>query len=374
MAPASTTARDGLGPHFDARSCSSCHFMDGRGNPHNNPSSLVIKISFLNNGEYQPVPSYGGQLTRFAIDEFEPEGSVKINQVNSPVLFPYNQLTENAYQINWLKGLPKSNTIISPRIAPHLIGLGLIEAIDEQSIYKKHDPDDKDGDGISGRVNLIESNNGEQTLGRFGWQAESPTVAFQVGKALINDMGITNLIFSENICEDNLGHTQCAKGVETEISQHLFDQLVLYSKALAVPRIRVDNKKFKAGLSLFNKVQCDSCHTPFYVTDDNHPETQFANKTIAPFTDLLLHDMGDQLADKDIDGNIYTTEWRTPPLWGIGLFDEVNKHTYFLHDGRAKSIHEAILWHGGEAKKSKELYTELNSNEKKQLIEFLNAI
>ena len=372
VAPASTSARDGLGPHFDSRSCSGCHFMDGRGNPTTNPASLVIRIASLNHDQPSPVPRYGKQLTRHAINNFQPEGNISVSQVSSNLPGIDVPLTENQIKIEWLKGTPQQTVIISPRVAPHLIGLGLLEAIDTEKILLKHDPDDLNNDGISGRANWVQTKGQQPVLGRFGWQAESPSVAFQVGKALINDMGITNDIFGDNICLDLQEHPQCQSSSEPEISSHLFNQLVLYSKALAIPRIRASDAAFESGLALFEQTGCDSCHTPFHETTGK--DKAFANKTIAPFTDLLLHDMGEYLADKDSNGNPQKTEWRTPPLWGIGLFQAVNKHTQFLHDGRANSIHEAILWHGGEAHTAREKYLELSDQDMQQLLEFLNEI
>jgi CxxC motif-containing protein (DUF1111 family) len=258
-----------------------------------------------------------------------------------------------------------------------LIGLGLLEAIDEEDILALSDPDDENGDGISGRANYVwDIENEMEVMGRFGWKANQPTVRQQVAGAFLGDIGITTSIFPDENC--TLVQINCANslnGGEPELPDEFLDDVVLYSQTLAVPaRRNFEDEDVLLGKFLFNEIGCNSCHIEKITTGDDHEVSALRNQVIRPYTDLLLHDMGEGLADNRPDFLADGNEWRTPPLWGIGLFEKVNNHTFYLHDGRARNLEEAILWHDGEAKASKENFMNLSKTDRLALISFLNSL
>jgi CxxC motif-containing protein (DUF1111 family) len=254
--------------------------------------------------------------------------------------------------------------------------VGLLEAIPEDDIVAASDPDDSDGDGISGRPNWVtDTTTGERSLGRFGWKANVASVERQVAGAFLGDIGVTSPILPEQNCTEV--QTACAaapNGGEPEISADLLEKVVFYTQTLAVPARRdLTSSEVKEGANVFAELGCSGCHQPRQETG-NDPLAALANQVIFPFTDLLLHDMGPRLADDRPDGEASGTEWRTAPLWGIGLTETVSGHTFFLHDGRARSLEEAILWHGGEAEASVEGFKALSSEQRLQLVAFLRSL
>lgn len=388
QAPSSTTARDGLGPHFNAKSCSGCHFKDGRGQPPATVGQLsegfLIRLSIPGSDMYGaplPDPIYGGQFQDHAIDAASAEGSFEIVWEYISGSYPDGQsytLRKPAIQFRELHyGEMHPDIMTSPRVAPQMIGLGLLEAIAEQDILKAADEQDANGDGISGRPNyvwnVIEN---KKQLGRFGWKANEPTLLQQISGAFNGDMGITTSIFSdEHISNNQQALKKLPNGGVPEMPDDDLQKLHLYCATLAVPaRREVDNAQVLAGMALFEKIGCDACHTPTMQTGIHPLFSVLNNQTIHPYTDLLLHDMGEGLADGRPDFMASGTEWRTPPLWGIGLFKTVNKHTYYLHDGRARNLEEAILWHAGEASAAKAAFMQLSEKERQQLLVFLSSL
>ena len=239
------------------------------------------------------------------------------------------------------------------------------------------DPDDADGDGISGRPNMVwDIRRSEVVLGRFGWKANEPTVEQQAAAAFLGDIGITSTLFPEENCP--AAQDACAaapNGGTPEIPDERLAQVEFYVQTLAVPAMRnVDDPRVRRGAELFVQTGCAACHRPRHVTGDDHPVEPLRNQTIFPFTDLLLHDMGEGLADGRPDGLATGREWRTPPLWGIGLVEVVNRHTMFLHDGRARSLEEAILWHGGEGQAARDQFMALTRDERDALLQFLRSL
>jgi CxxC motif-containing protein (DUF1111 family) len=264
-----------------------------------------------------------------------------------------------------------------------MIGLGLLEAIAADDIRAKADADDRDGDGISGRVHPVtDPETGRKAIGRMGWKAEQATVRAQAATAFFNDMGLSTPLFTTPYGDCMPAQTDCRSaphggdgGTTVEVDPRLFDLVAFYSRNLAVPARRgVSDPRVLAGKKLFYDSGCIACHRPKYVTRrlPDRPEQSF--QLIWPYTDMLLHDMGDALADRRIDGTIADAEWRTPPLWGIGLTREVNGHTRFLHDGRARNLLEAVLWHGGEAEAAKQRVLAMSRAERDDLIAFLNSL
>jgi len=369
----------GLGPLFNNVSCINCHIADGRGRPPIGSEALetmLIRISVdgtAENGGPNPVPGFGGQLQDKSIFGFEPEGNVIITYTeisgNYPDGTPYS-LRKPTYQLN---GQVPSGVNISPRVAPFVFGLGLLEAISEVDILANADEFDSDGDGISGKPNYVYDDRDQTTkLGRFGWKANQPNLYQQSTAAYVNDIGVTNPLYQLENCHDN---AVCdTLDDDPEITNEILESVELYVQTLAVPgRRNFDASDVISGKELFNSVGCSNCHTPSYTTG-NHQLSELSKQRIFPYTDLLLHDMGEELADNRTDFRADGKEWRTPPLWGIGLVIVVNGHTNFLHDGRARNLEEAILWHGGEAEQSKLNYINLKKSEREKIITFLNSL
>ena len=384
-APASTTGRDGLGPTFNAQSCSSCHFKDGRARPPSGPRDaqlgLLLRLSVPGpGGAPRPVRFYGGQLQDRAIVGVRAEGRIEITR--RPVRgryadgAPYTLLAPSYDIAGGAFGPLPENLQISPRVAPAVFGSGLLEAVPERAIVEHADPRDADGDGVSGRANRVGSErSGGTMLGRFGWKANVPTVEQQNAGALQGDIGITNPVFDEQNCAGGQRACETATGGgRPEIDEHTLERITLYTRTLAVPaRRRVEAPDTAAGASTFESIGCSSCHRPELRTGRSDLAA-LAEQDIRPYTDLLLHDMGPGLADGRPDGLASGSEWRTAPLWGIGLVKAVNGHTRFLHDGRARNLSEAILWHGGEARDAMQRFRKLPRERRRDLIAFLESL
>lgn len=380
--------RDGLGPLFNVQSCSTCHFKDGRGQPPNNSETtigLLIRISLAigNNSSEAPKPHpvYGNQLSVRALEGLEPEARVAVDYQEIVGAYldgtSYTLLAPNYVIDNWGYGRPEEALLLSPRVASSVYGLGLLDAIDDEQLILLADPDDEDGDNISGRPNYVWSPS-EQTyaIGRYGWKANKASILDQAAGAAAGDLGITNRIFpAENHTLNQVDVETYPSGGHPELTDEDLDNLVFYLKTLAVPASRVESDAaYQSGLEQFQQLKCASCHTPEFRTREDYEIAALADQLIRPFTDLLLHDMGDALADHRPDFNASGNEWRTPPLWGIGLLEKVNGHTRLLHDGRARSIEEAILWHGGEAEGSREAFKKLSQNDRVELINFVKGL
>lgn len=384
-APASTSLRDGVGPFFNSRSCSGCHFKDGRGKPPElgeEMLSMLLRLSIPGvNADGSPLgePNYGGQLQNFAISGTTPEGKPMITYSVVQGTFADGEkyyLQKPEYTVGSLAyGALHSSVLVSPRVAPHMIGLGLLEAISDDDIIRNADEFDNNSDGISGKVNRVFDYEKKQTsIGRFGWKANQPTLRQQVAGALNGDMGITSSIFPILDLGTEQKHiAELPNGGNPEIEAKEFNEMVLYSSVLAVPVFRPQKNVIK-GKELFRTIGCISCHRAEYRTAQHPTIPVLSNQKISPYTDLLLHDMGDDLTDNRPDFLASGNEWRTPPLWGIGLFKVVNGHTRYLHDGRAHSLEEAILWHGGEANSSREMFKKLDKSDRRELIRFLETL
>lgn len=394
-APSSTTARDGLGPLFNSNSCQGCHTKDGRGQP---PHSLadthftsLIRLSIPpTTAEHElvvktlgviPEPTYGDQLQPLSIQGIQAEGKPVVEYETITGQFkdgtPYELLKPKVSLTHLTDGAVHADTQLSMRVAPVMVGMGLLEAIPEAALLAFADPDDSNGDGISGRPNRVWDIKTQQAqLGRFGWKANQPTVEQQTASAFQGDIGITSSLFPQQSCTPQ--QTACLAapdGGKLEVSDEILSQVTFYASTLAVPaRRKVTDPQVQAGQVIFNKSACASCHIPHYVTGNKAGFPELEHQSIQPFTDLLLHDMGEGLADHRPDFAATGTEWRTAPLWGIGMIEKVNGHTRFLHDGRARNLMEAILWHGGEAEPSKQAVLNLDASERAALLAFLNSL
>lgn len=393
IAPSSTTARDGLGPLFNTNACQSCHIKDGRGHPaeaeRGNAVSMLVRLSIPGGEEHArvlrergiaPEPTYGGQLQDMAIPGVAPEGKVRLTYTTHVERFadghevelrsPKLAITNLGY------GPMHPDTQFSVRVAPPMIGLGLLEAIPESAILANADPDDSSGNGISGRPNRVfDQVTGDIALGRFGWKAGQPNLNQQNADAFFNDMGLSTSLFSGRSCTE--AQTDCLAmphGGEPEVSDNILSMVLFYTRNLGVPaRRNVNDREVLAGKTLFYRAGCQSCHVPEFTTGDA-AEPELANQLIRPYTDLLLHDMGEGLADNRPEFEATGREWRTPPLWGIGLTQAVSGHSQFLHDGRARNLLEAVLWHGGEAEPAKSAVLDFDQAERSALLAFLESL
>lgn len=373
----------GLGPLFNSVSCSNCHIADGRGKPPGPGEQLIsmlFRISVPGTGPHggpNPVPGFGGQLQPRAVFGAQPEGDVTINYTYESRTFPDGEVYElrvPTYTIvNTYTSLP-GGVMLSPRIAPPVFGLGLLEAIADEDILANADANDANGDGISGKANRVwDVQLNAFRLGRFGWKAGQPSLLQQSAGAYSEDMGISNPLFP---IESSWGQTQYT-GYDNDpgVSDSILHAVSFYVKTLAVPARRiVTNAEVVRGQKLFNQVQCGACHKPTARTATNVAFPELSNLQIFPYTDMLLHDMGAGLADNRPEFDANGNEWRTTPLWGVGLTQTVNGHNYFLHDGRARSLTEAIMWHGGEAQGSINQYTQLPKADRDAILKFLGSL
>ncbi|MCE8008677.1 di-heme oxidoredictase family protein [Aestuariivita sp.] len=400
--PSSTLASDGLGPLFNARSCQRCHLKDGRGHPPQGPDdnaiSMFLRVSIPGTPEdavagiadylpTRPDPTYGTQLQDFSLAGHAAEYELRIDyeEIEVPLsggeVTWLRQPTYTAAELGY--GPLHPQAMLSPRIAPQMIGLGLLEAIPAADILAGADPDDLDGDGISGRANIVWSVEYDQPmLGRFGLKAGTPTVRHQSAGAFAGDIGISNPLFPAPWGECTQEQTSCRAAPHGdgdlrrfEIDEVGLDLVTFYSRNLAVPARRdVGDPQVLRGKEVFYTTNCVACHTPSFVTHrlEGQPEQSF--QLIWPYTDMLLHDMGPGLADDRPEARATGREWRTPPLWGIGLTQQVSGHTFFLHDGRARSLLEAVLWHGGEAQAQRDTVVEMPPEDRAALIRFLESL
>ena len=374
---------NGLGPVFDNVSCEGCHGGDGRGRPpgpNEIAESFLVRISYPGRdpttGAPRPVPGYGGQLQLRAIPGVAPEASVSITYTEVGGTFadgtPYSLRVPSYSFYGSYEELSKK-MLFSPRVAPFNFGLGLLEAIPEATILANEDPNDVNRDGISGVANRVWDAAANRTaIGRFGWKAGVPNVVQQTAGAYNGDMGVTSPMFPAESCEGD--RPECAPHAP-EVSSDVVLAVARYMQTLGVPaRRNLDDAQATQGEAVFYQVGCAGCHTPTVTTGTLAGVPSVANQVIHPYTDLLLHDMGADLADGRPDFQANGREWRTPPLWGIGLVQTVNGHSNFLHDGRARGLLEAVLWHGGEAKKSRDAVVKLSPNARAALVKFLESL
>ncbi len=374
----------GLGPIFNNNACDRCHPKNGRGRPPRDGermASMFLRVSLPGTdpltGGPLAVPGMGTQLQHRANFGVLPEGDVVIVETLSGGMFGDGEAFELRrlhFQIeNTVQPLPDT-VLTSPRVALPVFGRGLLEAIDEDSILGLADEDDADGDGISGRPNWVWNIVRQQTaLGRFGWKANNPTLLQQTFTAYNQDMGVTNPFLPR---ESSFGQVQDdGLADDPEVDLETVGVAAFYVQTLAVPaRRNLDDPQVQRGEDLFHEAQCTGCHIPTIRTGVLAGVPEVSNQTIHPYTDLLLHDMGDGLADGRPDFVATGREWRTPPLWGIGLTRRVQGHTFFLHDGRARNLTEAILWHGGEAEAAREAFRLMPVDEREALLSFLESL
>lgn len=378
---APSMVNNGLGPAFNNVSCVSCHHNDGIGVPTSGEpqSGMLMRISMPGTGLHGapiPVNGYGTQLQDKAIFGKEPEAKVNISYTEQGYSFADGetyQLRTPQYLFTNLY-IPASGYLISPRLAPPVFGLGLLDAIPVSSIVSNSDIKDANSDGISGKPNYVwDPEKQAIVLGRFGLKANTASLRTQVAAAYNHDVGITSSIFPY---ESVFGQTQMDNLLDdAELTDEILDAATFYVRTLQVPaRRNTKDAEVKKGEQIFMEASCENCHKQTMYTQVDVSFPYLSNQRIHPYTDLLLHDMGEGLADKrpdfDADGN----EWRTKPLWGLGLIEKVNFPGYYLHDGRARTILEAIMWHGGEAQSSVNYVKQLSKSDRNALMKFLKSL
>ena len=386
-APSATTARDGLGPLFNANTCISCHPKNARGTLFKNDlvsRSLVARLSInandsleykelLEKNGFVPEPKYGNQLAINGIFGVDFEGQIKFDFDEIEILFPDGEkqiLLKPKYSLQNLnyKALHE-NANISYRIAPSLNGMGLIDLISNEDILANEDENDEDGDGISGRANYVYSKLTKKTeLGKYTWKASVAFLKEQVAGAASNDMGLTTSIFPNENCTNE--QKNCLNAVKPkdaiDLPDDRLDAVTYYLKNLKAYSVE-KTKEYEEGLELFDAISCSKCHISSFDTNKGFK--------VSPFSDFLLHDMGEDLADGRVEFKANKNEWRTAPLWGLALHEKINgEKPRLLHDGRARTFQEAILWHGAEAQKSKENYMNLPKEKREKLIRFLEEL
>lgn len=398
LRPGFSSNADGLGPIFNHVSCEGCHIGDGRAKPPSGPNEILnggfVRVSIPGTGPYgEPLTpkGYGAQIGDRAVDGVKPEAKVRINWVESSGTFPDGEsysLRRPEFLISELAyGPMPENAVFELRMAPPVHGLGLLEAIPEKTILAWADEKDINKDGISGRPNYVwDIERGGFIMGRFSWKANAFDLRQQSAAAAYNDMGVNNELFlyrhdekvnthkARQNCEpEQKSCLEATDSLDFEMSPGQLRDVTTYLQLLGVVyRRNMDDPKVQQGEQLFHQAGCENCHKSQVMTGE-HEIDRLENQLIRPYTDLLLHDMGEGLSGRR-DFMATKREWRTSPLWGIGVTQIVNGHTNFLHDGRARNIEEAILWHGGEAEQTKQNYLQLNKNERQLLVSFINNL
>lgn len=394
-APSATTARDGLGPLFSANTCTSCHPNNGVSSVYNERGDIsrgyVSRLSIpskdtkedkqeLYKQGFISEPTYGSQISINGTKNVPFEAKPKIIYQKVLITYPDGKKVELQKplhsidaQLQYLQyGIPDTKTIISNRIAQSLVGLGLLEQLSDKQILANEDKEDKDHDGISGKANRVYSSEFKTyKIGRYTWKANTPSVIEQVANAAHNDMSISTPFFPKENC--TAAQIECNKaskgdalraGTSFDLPMKRLEAIAFYLKHLKVPNSKITQKE---GEELFHSIGCTKCHIPTFTLSNG--------AMIKPYTDLLLHDMGKGLSDGRSEFLANADEWRTTPLWGIGKRETaLGRKPNFLHDGRAKDIEEAILWHGGEAQKIKESFIELSPQNREKVIKFIKEL
>lgn len=401
--------REGLGPLFNATSCQGCHFKDGRGRPPPEPRRpagtpethdagylppvgppRLVRVGLLGaQGELLADPALGSQLQDRALQGHRAEGGFIVETARRAGAYGDGTAYVLEEARPALRGVaPLPGRKLSLRLPPSLIGLGLLEAIPEATLAAKADPDDRDGDGVSGRVARVASGprsvggaSGALAVGRFGWKASQPSLHAQNAAALREDLGVTTSVYPARgdeagaLGEAGAGGALGGLPPPAELSDADLEQLTRYVRLLEPPaRRELTDPQVRRGEALFAGFGCAACHTPSVQTGEVADLPELSRRTIEPFTDLLLHDLGDDLADDRPEGGATGREWRTAPLWGLGLLGHISGEVRLLHDGRARSIEEAILWHGGEGQAAREKFRRAAATERAALLRFLGSL
>lgn len=376
----------GLGPLYNQTSCAGCHNREGRGRMPDfgdHYESVFFKISMPGkdiHGAPLPVPGFGHQIQDRAVFGENVEARIEVEWKERDFTFPDGTKASLRYPKFTVKDAYRpfpEGVLLSPRLSRPTYGMGLIDAIPEENILKNSDPTDLNKDGISGKANYVYDflTGNRHVIGKIGWKASVVNVKSQVARALIEDIGVTSSIFPQKIGADQEQYRSAYIGPGPDVADSVIHALTFYMQSLGVPaRRNVDDPDVVKGQSLFNGIGCVKCHVDVQKTKVDSRFKPVSGQTIRPYSDFLLHDMGPDLSDGRPEYEAEGSEWRTPPLWGIGLSKKVSGHGQLLHDGRARSFEEAILWHGGEAEKARTSYTRLTESSRKSLQKFLESL
>jgi CxxC motif-containing protein (DUF1111 family) len=390
----------GLGPTYNEVSCPGCHQNALRaaapGDGRSAERGMVLRLSIpgqSKDGGPLPHPHYGDQLQNRSIAKGVPrEGRVIVHYDPVPIKFADGEtvlLRKPRIELRDLQfGELDGSVMMSPRMAPPVFGLGLLEAVPELSLLEI--AKQQISEGVSGKPNYVwDEAAGKLALGRFGWKANQPNIRQQIAAALLNDIGATSSLFPvdncpgvQTACRSDSTTTDCG-GIDggcagqllAEVLPSRLETLTVFLQSLAPPeRSAREDEESRAGEKLFSQAGCAACHVPKLKTGATADMPSLSNVTFRAYTDLLLHDMGEELADGRPDFLADGREWRTAPLWRLGLMREVQGHSDLLHDGRARNIAEAILWHGGEAQAARDVFRQMSKAERAAVVKFAEGL
>jgi CxxC motif-containing protein (DUF1111 family) len=385
-APSKDEQFDGLGPLYNRLACISCHPRNGRGRPPESADermlSMLVRLSVPGkdaHGGPKPHPAYGGQLNEEGIPGVPGEGraTLKWREVASVTLAGGEKvsLRQPTLKFAELAYGPIAGALTSPRVGEQMVGMGYLDAIPAatlEAMAKEAKPD-----GIKGRVNRVWNPETQRVeAGRFGYKANMPTLRAQSAGAFQGDLGITSPLFpAENCTPAQKACQKAPNGGSPELTAQQLDEVEFYLAHLVVPpRREAESAKVSRGGTAFVQAGCAACHRPELKTDPNWRFPRLAGQTIHPYTDLLLHDMGRALSDRRPDGLASGNEWRTSPLWGLGLTGSISESGFYLHDGRARNLVGAIVWHGGEAKPVRDRFVRMGKEDRDALVAFLCSL
>ncbi|SDK73867.1 CxxC motif-containing protein, DUF1111 family [Methylophilus rhizosphaerae] len=372
----------GLGPLYSRFSCIACHPGNGRGfapdGPTQSMKAMLVRLSVQDTQQrILPHPVYGDQLNEFGIPGVIGEGIAQLEYQTMPVTLAGGEeviLRQPQLRFSELAYGPLDNVLTSARIAPAVFGLGLLDNIPEEEILRQAQR--RKPAGIRGRPNMVwDIAQQKMVIGKFGWKANVPNLRQQIASAFHGDLGITSRLFAAPNCTVTQTTCLATPAIKSpELTDQQLDEIQFYLAALAIPQPAAPTPATQRGAALFKQAQCMECHTDQLRTGQQSGIALLNQRTIHPYTDLLLHDMGEGLADNRPDFSATGREWRTPPLWGIGLAKKVHPEAGFLHDGRARTLQEAILWHDGEASTAKECFKNFSREERSLLLLFLESL
>jgi CxxC motif-containing protein (DUF1111 family) len=386
VAPSRDELFDGLGPLYNRLACISCHPRNGRGRPPEKGGRMLSTLVRLSvpgqdaHGGPRPHPAYGGQLNEEGIPGVPGEGRATLRwREVATVRLPGGErvrLRQPTVVFSELAYGPLTGVLCSVRVGQQMVGMGLLDAVAEETIEamaREHKPD-----GVHGRVNRVWDPEAKRlAVGRFGYKANMPTLRAQAAGAFNGDIGITSPLFPEENCTPVQKACRVApNGGSPELSLAQLAAVEFYLAQLALPeRVGdIDDVRVRQGEATFAAIGCTACHRPQLRTAEKTRLPRTAGRTLAAYTDLLVHDMGRGLSDGRPDGLAGGREWRTAPLWGLGRTADVSEATFYLHDGRARDLKEAILWHGGEARTARNRFARLSAKEREALLVFLKSL
>lgn len=398
IAPITFRGEWGLGPTFIQTRCSECHVNNGRGatpkQPDEQLTTMLVRLSLPGKNEHggpMPHPNYGDQFQnnalqaqevdlRYSYELVPAEAEIFVDWDERSVTLPDGEqvsLRKPVLRIeNLAFGELGDDIMLSLRNTPPVFGLGLLEAVDERTILQI--AEDQKKHGVNGRPNYAwDAVNKRTALGRFGWKASTPSLMQQTAGAFLGDLGVTSFVFREQNCPPPQRECQIQPVLnDPEVIDADMYHFELWLRTTAAPAPRdTSNPEILRGKKLFKQAACSVCHVPEMTTAAEYPAfPKLANRRFAAYTDLLVHDMGEELADNRPDFEAGGRDWRTTPLWGLGLSEAVNGNAELLHDGRARNVLEAILWHGGEAKSSRDLFAGMTKEERDALVKFVESI